>query len=213
VWPELAPRWQEVDGRLLNRRLETVREEANAYSDARREAGKKGGRPKANDKQPESKSEANGKAKLKPSFAVAVPTTDPRASDDAPTESVETWTTGQLKHAALDLLESWRRYGTGSFVDAYHTLSWREQTDIRDALKRRSLNEWEAIFKRAMASDFLSGRDGRFPAMTLWKVLSDASKIVAGVHDNREQPTEASMLAKWEAEDAARAARKAGGAA
>jgi uncharacterized protein YdaU (DUF1376 family) len=47
AWPELEPRWPVVDGRRLNTRLERVREEANAYAEAKRLAGQKGGRAKA----------------------------------------------------------------------------------------------------------------------------------------------------------------------
>ncbi len=192
VWPELAPRWQEVNGRLVNRRLETVREEATAYSDARREAGKRGGRPKANGKQNESKPEANKEAKHNPSFAVAFAV--PTSSIDDDTERAS-WTNGQLQHVALDLLESWRQHGTGGRPLADESLDPKEKRDVCDALRRRSLTEWESVFRRAKASDYLSGRDGQFPPMSLPRVLASANGIMAGEHDNRRpKPTRVAGL-------------------
>jgi uncharacterized protein YdaU (DUF1376 family) len=90
VWPELSTRWQEVDGRLVNPRLERVREEATAYTEAKRIAGKLGGKAKAerlaNGKQTPSKELADGLAK--PSLALAsasAVSSSLRSEEDSPT--------------------------------------------------------------------------------------------------------------------------------
>jgi len=101
-------------------------------------------------------------------------------------ESESQETSGQTRLAACELLELWAQHGTGSPVLPFSKLSWKEKLDLRDALRRHGVGEWEAIFRRAKASDSLSGRDGRRPPMTLWRVLDEATKIVAGVYDNRD---------------------------
>jgi uncharacterized protein YdaU (DUF1376 family) len=47
VWPEVAPCFELVDGRLQNRRLELVRAEQQATLEKRQSAGKKGGEARA----------------------------------------------------------------------------------------------------------------------------------------------------------------------
>ena len=61
---------------------------------------------------------------------------------------------------------------------------WLEAA-VWDALKSRSLDEWQSLFQRAKASDFLSGRDGKYPPMSLFRVLDIAGAIDSGEHDNR----------------------------
>jgi uncharacterized protein YdaU (DUF1376 family) len=71
LWPVVSSLWEVVDGRLQNRKLETVREEATAYSEARALAGKHGGLATARAKQTASKAAskatANEAAKTQPS--------------------------------------------------------------------------------------------------------------------------------------------------
>lgn len=84
VWPELAPRWQECDGRLVNRRLERTREEAHAYTEAKRLAGQKGGKAKAHAKQTPSKQLAEGVAETYPPSALPSPSPVTTTVADAP---------------------------------------------------------------------------------------------------------------------------------
>jgi hypothetical protein len=94
-------------------------------------------------------------------------------------------TAGQLRLAAHELLDLWRQHGTGASVLPLEKLSGKEKRDLRDALDRMTVDEWESVFKRAKASDYLSGRDGKFPPMSLWRVLASASAILGGEHDTR----------------------------
>lgn len=95
------------------------------------------------------------------------------------------WTAGQLRTSVLELLDLWRQHGTGAAVPAFTALSGTEQRTLRDALKRRSLAEWETTFRRAKASDYLAGRDGTHAPMSLWRVLERASAIESGEYDAR----------------------------
>lgn len=112
---------------------------------------------------------------------------DDSAQARATTESSssETWTAGQLRTSVLELLDLWRQHGTGAPTPAVAALSGSEQRTLRDALKRRSLSEWEATFRRAKASAYLAGRDGTHAPMSLWRVLERASAIESGQFDAR----------------------------
>lgn len=193
IWPQVEGKWPvSGDGRRRNPREESERAKALDISNKRSESGKAGAsaRGKANARPVKSNSqanaEANGEANAKLSVSVAVAKPDPASSSDddsASASGAEAWTSGQLRHASIDLLDQWARLGTGSPVEDFGKLSWKEKRDIVDALKRRSLAEWEVVFRRAAASDYLTGRDGQHPPMTLWKVLDEASKIMAGAYD------------------------------
>ncbi len=99
--------------------------------------------------------------------------------------SSEMWTAGQLRTSVLELLDLWRQHGTGAPTPAFAALSGSERRTLRDALKRRSLSEWEATFRRAKASAYLAGRDGTHAPMSLWRVLERASAIESGEFDPR----------------------------
>jgi hypothetical protein len=115
-------------------------------------------------------------------------------SDSTPTPSSNDDDTGgaspsQLRIAAIELLALWQQHGTGAPTPQFGKLSFKEKCELRDALRSRSLDECEALFKRAKASDYLSGRDGTFPPMSLWRVLAAAGAIESGEHDNRPRLT------------------------
>jgi hypothetical protein len=112
------------------------------------------------------------------------PTPTPSSNDDDTGVSLN-----QARIASVELLALWQQHGTGAPTPQFGKLSFKEKCDLRDALKCRSLDECEALFKRAKASDYLSGRDGTFPPMSLWRVLAAAGAIESGEHDNRPRLT------------------------
>ena len=113
------------------------------------------------------------------------PTPTPSSIDDSHSAGA---TPAQLRIAAVELLDIWQNHGTGAPSVSFEKLSFKEKRAIWDALRARSLDDWQALFRRARASDFLSGRDGKYPPMSLWRVLDMAGAIESGEHDNRPAP-------------------------
>lgn len=99
---------------------------------------------------------------------------------------------GQL--AAMGLVEAWNRLGPGPKVDpaVLGTDAWRR---LRDAMRRRDLAAWEAIFATCSANDYLAGRED-LPAVDLWTVTEKlADRIAAGKYRTHPAPAAAPVAA------------------
>ena len=105
------------------------------------------------------------------------PTPTPSSSIDDSLNASASTSPVQLRMAAVELLDLWQRHGTGAPSVSLEKLSFKEKRAVWDALKSRSLDEWQSLFQRAKASDFLSGRDGKYPPMSLFRVLDIAGAI------------------------------------
>jgi len=193
VWPSLAPRWTEVNGRLINRRLETVREESTAFSEARRIAGKKGGSARANAKQTPSKEpskpEANAPAETKPAFAFADPVTDAKSA------SVDAREPQAAHIAVLEVVSLWNAAVKEAPITT--ALTPRGERRIAEMLRVRSVSQLESLFQRIGHSDYATGRSGQHDSLTLWRALDDLDKVEAGDYDDRRKagPTRVAGLA------------------
>lgn len=130
VWPELAPRWREVDGRLVNDRQERVRQEAEAYTTSKSIAGKKGGRRSVQARaeafgsaDPRSNREAEREAVVKPSPSPSPSlTTDSKERESVDARAPlpdEKW--GALPTRRRKLVMAWegRREGLGVPADLH----------------------------------------------------------------------------------------------
>lgn len=119
VWPLVEPLWEAREGRLYQRRLEEVRQRSADYAEAKREAGRKGGRSSVEARreangtaQPQSKAEANGQAEPKPSVAVAVAV--PKSSPSLRSEEDEArfarfWAAYPNKEAKKVARQAWNK--------------------------------------------------------------------------------------------------------
>lgn len=64
--------------------------------------------------------------------------------------------------------------------------AWRR---LRDAMRLRALDAWEAIFETCTTSDYLAGRED-LPAVDLWTVIEKlADRIAAGKYRTHPAPT------------------------
>lgn len=195
VWPELATRWQERDGRMVNPRLERVREEATAYSEARALAGSKGGKAKAaklaQGKQTPSNAIANALAETYPSSALALASA---TTTDAQSASVDAREPRATRIAVLEVVSLWNASVKESPIDAA-TLTPKGQRRIADMLAVRSVAQLEALFQRISRSDYATGRDGQHDALTLWRAFDQLDRIEAGDFDDRRpKPTRVAGL-------------------
>lgn len=87
LWPAVSKHFIEKDGRLVNSKQERVRTDMDDYRLKKQTAGKKGGRPKAEEKQTDNQKETKEvtkeEAKQKPSLALAL--SDPSVPSDLST--------------------------------------------------------------------------------------------------------------------------------
>jgi hypothetical protein len=212
VWPELATRWQEVDGRYVNPKLERVRQEATAYAHARALAGSRGGKAKAskgvaNDKQTPSKPLANDLAKTCPSLALALalPQTDPTTVADAPVVVARavpdaTWGHSPAVRRRLGCAhESAIGVHVQEFLDREFTAKL-VNAGVTDAYG--TLQAWYRETEHAW-----TGREVGEDAPKFWRKRFEEWRGTTP----KAKPTEESTLARWEREDAERAARLAAG--
>jgi hypothetical protein len=108
-------------------------------------------------------------------------------------------TSGQLRQAVVELLALWRQFGPpGAIVPVFERLQPRTKRDLADALRRRSLDEWQAVFAACRERDYLAGRLGDAP-ITLFKALELADRIEAGEYRNHEAsvPTGGGLAPGW----------------
>ena len=152
VWPELAPRWREVAGRLVHPRLEQVRQEAMAFAEAKRQAGKKGGKATAAGKQTASSAAADVAAKSSSSSSTPSTTTAKSAVVDARATDH-----GELPTRKRRLAHAWeaRRPGLG----VPHTLH-------RDLLSKMAIPDESALMAWYGATE--DAWQGRAIGDTVW---------------------------------------------
>jgi uncharacterized protein YdaU (DUF1376 family) len=93
LWGMMAHCWQEVDGRLVNRKQEDVRTDLNTFREGKQAAGRKGGKARAErlaeSKQTGSTATSTDVTNVKPAFASAsasaIPSTPPKNGGVRPT--------------------------------------------------------------------------------------------------------------------------------
>lgn len=107
-------------------------------------------------------------------------------------------TAGQLRQSVIELLGLWRQFGPeGAVRPVFERLQPRTRRDLADALRRKSLDEWQAIFATCRSNDYLAGRLGDAP-ITLFKALELADKIEAGEYrDHGDVPQGGGIAPGW----------------
>lgn len=185
VWPGLAEKWTERDGRLVNVRQEAERGVAGDISQKRSAAGKKGAMAKW---------QTHGKASMANLANDGHNTTE--HNNTVPNSSLTlavvarapvgelVFSDGQLQAAAPGLIGAWNNLCA---VDGspFQAVTSRSHPSVTKALRAHpDINWWTALFTRVMASDFLR-RDAKMAPVDLWWVLDHAEEIAVGRYDNR----------------------------
>lgn len=147
LWVEIAPAWEERDGRFYCPEQEVKRERAESYAESRSRNGARGGRPRVNhmpSKDADSENHMVNTEEATESFAVA------SASSTAVTTPPNPPTGGNTRRGAKRVPESWeprpedrqeavRRLGTAAAVDAL--------ASFRDHEFRSGRSDWDATWR------------------------------------------------------------------
>lgn len=88
----------------------------------------------------------------------------------------------------LELVALWNRLRTTANTVTM-PMGPKAYRPLVDAVRRRSLDAWEATFQRVEASDYLAGR-ADLPGLTLWDAIDRAERIDSGQYDNRQAPAD-----------------------
>lgn len=107
---------------------------------------------------------------------------------------------GPEQLAILELVATWNRIrSTANTVTM--PMGPKAYRPLVDAVRLRSLDAWEATFRRVEASDYLAGRTD-LPGLTLWDAIDRAEVIDGGRYDNRKSTPKAAAAPdlSWAAE-------------
>lgn len=91
---------------------------------------------------------------------------------------------GTEQLAVMELVAIWNRTRTTANSVAM-PMGAKAYRALVDAVRLRSLDAWEATFRRVEASDYLAGRTD-LPGLTLWDAIDRAEVIDGGRYDNRK---------------------------
>ena len=87
AWPKVRDSFIVRDGRWYNPRLDAERDKQRLYSERMSENGKRGGRPKADEKPTPKRTESRGLKSGKPNESIPSPSPSPRTTTSPPSES------------------------------------------------------------------------------------------------------------------------------
>jgi hypothetical protein len=123
----------------------------------------------------------------------AVPQRASISRNEPPSSAESPLSAFDRRNAALELIETWRA-ATGVVVDVAG-LSGADLRRFSAALQQRDLAVWRRIFEAVASSDYLSGRDGQNPPITLWRAIDLAARIESGEFaERRKAPAKAAGL-------------------
>lgn len=198
VWPALEGKWVAQDGRLVNPRQARERAEADALAEAKRRGGKKSvesRRRKFGSAQPGAKASVEQSSEQSSEQSVEDSpihpqlhlqnrsTPPPQIGGGVDARAREVPPPSVVRMACLELVEAWRLAVPATAVNPAK-LTGDDFKRLRAALQTRSLDEWTAVFARVTRSDYLTGRDGQHPPISLWRALEWASRVEAGEFDD-----------------------------
>lgn len=188
IWPTVAAKWVEREGRLINERQEKERMTIAARSASARTSAAVRWQSVRN---------ANASANAVRSECYSQSQSDPEADPDSDRDSLALVASnppielspGQLNAASASLPAAWNGAIRGQpalvpIVGGY------DRAKVAWALKSRpDLDWWTEVFRQVAASDFCCGRaplrDGRAFVADFWWCLTHADEIAAGRYDNR----------------------------
>lgn len=170
-------------------RMDRDRQKWEETVEKRREAGKQGGRPSkanASDKKQEKAKKANGFSKKQSKAKKAVSVTD--SVTDSDSESVNK---GELYQ---DIACAF--HDTCKSLPRVRNLNQQRKAHIRNLLKTYTVGDIRAVFEKAEASDFLSGRSGKWNGCGFdWLIKpSNFIKVLEGNYDNKDDKD---LLKQW----------------
>lgn len=192
IWPELREKWVKRGDRLVNLRQERER----TAQEERRKAAARGGKAGSQTRAAQRLTQVTGKS-----------TCDLVASDEATASQVNgntasalalardlkttvvsqpidfdptAYSRGQLKMGIRGLVGAWNNI-VGAVIEAVSISPDTTSAVLSQALARHpEVDWWTAVFVAYLESDYLTGRDGKNPPMTIWRVVEKAEDIKAG---------------------------------